>query len=215
MLHTDHALALTPDDLITSASLSVQALTPLLDHDWETRAGELEWRCQRTLDHISDALLFYALLLANRATDRLAPVRNGYPDATVPELLEIVRGSARMLAEIARGVGPEEHAFHPSGMGDAEGFIGMGCEEILVHTWVICQGLGAWFQPPDDLARRITQRVFPWAPIDQPWAGLLWATGSVVLPDRERLGPDWWYHPGPLSQWDGTINRRTTPPAWA
>lgn len=206
---------LTHGDLITSADLSAQAIMPLLDQGWDARAGELEWSCRRTLDHISDALLFYAVHLASRATERLTPIRSGDPVASISELLVVMRGSTRVLAEIARGVGPDERAFHPSGMGDAEGFIGMGCEEILVHTWDICQGLGATFQPPDDLALRIARRVFPWAPVDRPWDGLLWATGRIALQDRERLGSDWWYHPGPLDEWDGTINRRTSPSAWS
>ena len=100
-------------------------------------------------------------------------------------------------------------------MADATGWIAMACEEIVIHTDDIAQGLGLPFHPPDDLSRRITARIFPWAPADaEPWAALRWAAGRAPLPDRERLGPDWWWHCAPLSEWDGTIRKRTAPPAW-
>jgi hypothetical protein len=67
----------------------------------------------------------------------------------------------------------------------------------------------------DDLALPITRRLFPWAPNDvAPWAALRWAAGRAALPDRPRLGPDWYWHCAPLSEWDGTITKRTAPPAW-
>jgi hypothetical protein len=49
---------------------------------------------------------------------------------------------------------------------------------------------------------------------NRPWDGLRWAAGRAALPDREQLGPDWYWHCPPLSEWDGTIRKRTAPPAW-
>jgi hypothetical protein len=100
-------------------------------------------------------------------------------------------------------------------MADLSGWIGMGCEEILLHTDDIARGLDLPYRPPDDLSARILARLFPWAPSDiDPWNSLRWATGRTALPDRERLGPDWYWHSPPLSEWDGTTKRRTSPPAW-
>jgi hypothetical protein len=103
-------------------------------------------------------------------------------------------------------------------MGDAAGFLAMACEEILVHTDDIARGLGLVFRPADEgLVRRVAARIFPWAPADaDPWNALCWGAGRIALPDRPRLGLDWWFHPAPLSEWDGTIKHRTegTPPAW-
>jgi hypothetical protein len=100
-------------------------------------------------------------------------------------------------------------------MADVSGWIGMGCEEILLHTDDIARGLGLPYRPPADLSARILARLFPWAPSDiDPWDSLRWATGRAALPDRERLGPDWYWHCPPLAEWDGTITKRTSPPAW-
>ena len=94
----------------------------------------------------------------------------------------------------------------------------MACEEILVHTDDISKGLGLEFRPTDDdLISRVARRLFPWAPrTAEPWDALRWGAGRIALPGQPRLGPDWWFHPAPLAEWDGKIKRRTseTPPAW-
>ena len=206
---------LVPDDLLTAAKVCRETLAPALDQDWAGAAGDLEWDCRRTLDHIVDTLFLYAAYLASRGTDRLSPPRNGDPTASPAQLLKTIGAAAAVLTEVARAAPPGTRAFHPAGMADASGWIGMGCEEILLHTDDIARGLGLTYRPPDDLSARILARLFPWAPADvDPWDGLRWAAGRVALPTRERLGPDWYWHCPPLSEWDGTIRKRTSPPAW-
>lgn len=212
-------LTMRKDDLGLAADLCQQTLRPAMDRDWSIRAGELEWSCRRTLDHIGDALVFYATLLATRATERRYPVRNGDPGATVAELIEAMGSAAAMLEEIARAADPDTRALHPAGLADADGFRGMGCEELLLHTDDIAQGLGLPLTPPADLCDRVITRVFPWAPDagEEPdrWRALRWACGRTALSGRARLGPDWWYQAAPLAEWDGTRNVRTSPPGWA
>jgi hypothetical protein len=100
-------------------------------------------------------------------------------------------------------------------MADVSGWIGMGCVEVLVHTDDIARGLGLPYRPPANLSARILARLFPWAPSDiDSWDSLRWAAGRAALPDREQLGTDWYWHCPPLSEWDGTIRKRTAPPAW-
>ncbi len=206
---------LSADDLFAAAVISRAALEPALDRDWEVRAGDLEWSCRRTLDHIADALLLYTAHLATRATVRRPPPRNGDPSASPAELLSAFESIAATFAEVVRAAPPGTRAFHPAGMADATGFIGIGCEEILVHTWDIAEGLGAAFAPPGDLAARVVARIFPWAPTDvPPWDALRWAAGRIGLPGHDRLGPDWYWHCAPLAEWDGTVKKRTAPPAW-
>ncbi len=206
------------DDLLTAAGVCRAALAPAVERDWMESAGDLKWNCRRTLDHISDALLFYAAHLATRATERLTPVRNGDPAATVPDLLRVVESAAAILTRVAIEAGTDARAFHSAGMADADGFRAMGCQEMLTHTHDIASGLDLPFAPPEDLCDRILRRIFPWAPdeAEQPdrWAALRWACGRAALPDRPRLDPDWWWHCAPLAEWDGTRRVRTSPPAW-
>jgi len=209
---------LTPDDLIAVAADARAALEPALSADWSAPAGDLTWSRRRTLDHMVDTTLHYAAHVATRATGRLPFVRDGDPARSVPELLSGLTTSAAILAEVCRAAPPDARGFHPAGMADASGFLAMGCQEILVHTHDITLGLGLPFTPVDPaLTRRVVARIFPWAPPDgDPWDALRWAAGRVALRDRPRLGPDWWWHCAPLSEWDGTVVRRTaaTPPGW-
>ena len=206
---------LMPDDVIAAAGVCREALAAGVEADWSVPAGDLTWDCRRTLDHIADALAFYAAHLATRATQRLPAVRSGDPTRSPAELLTIVGATAAILAEVARGAPADARGYHGAGMADAEGFVAMGCEEILIHTDDIARGLGLALRPPAGLTERVLRRLFPWAPMDgDAWAALRWASGRTALPDRARLGPDWYWHCAPLAEWDGSVRKRSTPPAW-
>lgn len=207
--------SLFPVHLTEAADAATRALSSALDRDWGVNAGDLEWTCRRTLDHIPDALLLYANHLSTRATERRPHLRNGDPAASPEELLDVLDASASVLADVIRAAPADTRAFHPAGRGDLEGFVAMGCDEILVHCNDIALGLGVRFDPPRDLCRRVLVRLFPWAPSDlAPWEALLWSNGRYETGAHERLDPNWWWHPAPLSEWDGTVKRRTVPPAW-
>ncbi len=186
-----------------------------MDRDWSVKAGDLEWDCRRTLNHIANAQFFYATHLATRATQRLAKAREDDSTAPIADLLTVVLEAASVLREVVKAAPPGARAFHPAGMADASGFIAMGCDEILIHTYDITQGFGLPFRPLDDLTHRILARLFPWAPLNvERWDAFRWANGRMALPDRERQGPDWWWHCAPLEEWDGKLRKRTVPPAW-
>ena len=206
-------MAVAPEDLHACASTVVTALAPVAAADWSVPAGDLEWDCRRTLDHVPDALLLYAAHLAARASSGLPAVRDGDVAATPRRLLRVLDTAAAILAEVVATAPPDARAFHPAGMADPEGFCAMGCDEILVHGWDLGRGLGVEVRPSEELAGRIVARLFPWVPAGG-WETLLWANGRVVLGGSDRLGPDWYWHCAPLAEWDGTPNRRQAPPRW-
>lgn len=215
MRRANGRLRVTPADLRRSASLCRETLMPVVDADWSLSAGDLEWDCRRTVDHLVDVMVFYAGHLATRATERRTHARDGDPKRTNGELLVAVETTAAMLAEVARAAPADARAFHPAGMADAEGFLAMGCIELLIHTDDVAHGLAVAWQPPEDVARRVADRIFPWAPTDgDAWDACRWAAGRIALPDRPRLDPDWYWHCAPLAEWDGTIKKRTRPPGW-
>jgi hypothetical protein len=202
------------NDLRTASRFAVATLAPAVDGDWETRAGELEWSCRETLDHITDALFFYAAHLARQASARVRSVRDGNPTSDIPTLLDAVESAAAILAALVDAGAPESRAFHPVGLADPEGFAAMGCDEILVHAADIGGGLDVAVDPPADLCARVLERLFPWAPRDiDPWMALRWANGRVALPGHERLDADWSWHCAPLSEWDGSRAVLTVAPA--
>lgn len=209
-------MGLEPGDLIRAAAQARAALRPAAaGAGWGAPAGDLEWDCRRTLDHVLDALVFYAVHLATRATARRPSPRDGDAAVGIEELLDGLESFAHILASVASAAPPGTRAFHPSGMADVEGFVAMGCDEILVHTADCAGGLGIDFRPDPALCARIVARLFPWAPAEaDPWEALLWASGRAPLGDRPRLGPDWSWWSRPLEEWDGTASRRRAPPGW-
>ena len=207
-----------PDDLPATAALCRDTLTPWLDRDWGVPAGDLEWSCRRTLDHIIDVQIFLGGNAAMRSGSRVLPARNGDPHARLPDMLDAVVTTATMLEWVCAGMEPGERGFHPAGQADAEGFRAQGCAEILQHTYDIAKGFGETFRAPEDLSERIVARLFPWAPGEDEhsdrWEVLLWCSGRIALPDRERLDPDWWIQAAPLDEWSGERKVRTMPPGW-
>lgn len=201
-----HEPTISPDDLLAAAAVALAALAPALGRDWSVRAGDLEWSCRRTLDHIVDALINYAGNLATRSTGHRSSPDVDTSQRPVAVALSMVETAAAILAAVVRAAPPGARGFHEAGMADASGFIAMGCEEILVHAADIAQGLGVTLRPPADLAARVGCRLFPWAPTDvEPWDALRWAAGRIALPSSPRLAPDWGWHCAPLAEWDGTI----------
>ena len=206
----------SPDVLVAAAQCARAALAQeLVACDWGATAGDLNWTARETLDHMCNALALYTLHLGTRARERLPAPRNGDRTASIADLLVLLEGLAKVLAEVARATPSGTRAFHPAGMADAEGFLAMGCDEILVHTADIIQGFGSSFRPPDEMTTRVLLRLFPWAPAGDSWEALLWANGRLALPGHPRLGEDWYWHCAPLIEWDGKVKKRTAPPAWS
>jgi hypothetical protein len=208
-------MSVTPDDAIVAGELCRTTLEPVVDHDWSIRAGALDWSCARTVEHMTNANLRYALHLGARAVGPLPRVRPHDEQLTQQDLLTLVVAASATLAETARAAPPHARGFHPAGMADAEGFLAMGCDEILVHTFDVASALGVSFQPPADLCARVVARLFPWAPGDtDPWPTLLWANGRAPIGERARLDGDWSWQCAPVSEWDGTPKLRVKPGSW-
>ena len=50
-----------PEDVVAAAEASYALLSPLAEMDWSVIAGDLEWDCRQTLEHVAFVQLFYAL----------------------------------------------------------------------------------------------------------------------------------------------------------
>jgi hypothetical protein len=93
-------------------------------------------------------------------------------------------------------------------MADPSGWLAMGMDEFILHTYDISQGLGLRFVPDEANVRIVLDRLFPWWPRKaEPWSALLWANGRSVLSDSDDFGGTWLWHCAPLEEWDGTVPR--------
>jgi uncharacterized protein (TIGR03083 family) len=203
-------LGLEPEHAIEAARVAQAALRPGLIKDWGVPAGTLDWDCRRTLDHMVFSSIAYSGNLARQSRRRVRPVRNGDPTATIEELLDELETATTILAAVARSAPSGARGFHEFGLADPRGFIGMACDEILIHAHDITEGLGLEYEPPAELCRLVARRLFPWAPTNTvAWPTLLWLNGRGELAGGERMGSDWCWHCAPLTEWDGTIKKRT------
>lgn len=196
-----------PDHVVHAAELATTALVPQDGADWSVRAGDLVWDVETTVLHFLGALVKESLYLASRSTRFIAITPAKFRSATHDELIRSITPAAQALANTAAASPPGALAYHNTGMTDAEGYLAMGCSEVLVHTWDACRGLGVEFEGSDDVAAAVLARTFPWveiAPDDGPWRTLLWALGRIALTNCPRLDADGL--PGlrvPLDEWDG------------
>lgn len=198
--------SLQPDDVRAAATLAYETLTPMTGAAWSVPAGELEWDCYRTLEHVLSALDKYCRYLASPTEERPPRARLRYPDLSPADLPTIVQQRAGVLAAVASASPPTARGFHNWGRSDPEGYLAMGCAEILVHTDDISRGLGITYQPPEALCQRVVGRLFPWAPTDaDPWSALRWATGRQPLPGHDDTPANWAWHASPVEEWDGTV----------
>src|SRR5437868_10019792 len=102
-----------PDDLLEAAAVGCGALAPALDADWSVPAGDLEWSCHRTLQHMAEAPIFHGTHLACRAQARRPSLRAGDVHPPVADLLQLVPANATILAEIVRAAPADARGWHP------------------------------------------------------------------------------------------------------
>jgi hypothetical protein len=199
------------DDVLESArwfSTLVRGASPA---GLDAPAGDVEWSCWRTAEHVGDDMLAYALQLASGASEDYLPLlaADGGDDVVRvdrtagPEgLAQSVEALAALLAAQVRTSTPGARAFHPHGTSDACGFTAMGVVELLVHGYDVARGLGVDVGPgsssplPAGPAGRAVARLFQEAPRSRPEAALLWCTGRIALPGVPRR--DRW-------RWDSSV----------
>ncbi len=167
-----------PDSVAAAAAAVVAALQPGVDADWSVRAGDLEWSVDRTIAHMTGAAAKYALYLSSRSTRYVAVSVCPAEDATRQERLEAIEECAAALASVAATAPAGAVGYHVTGMRNAEQFLAMACEELLVHTYDVTRGLGLAYEPPEELCRLVIEHCYPGHDEQRPvWPFLAWLSG--------------------------------------
>jgi hypothetical protein len=206
-------------ELDAAITYVVGVLESAVERDWSVPAGGLEWSCEYTAEHAGQALMHWSSQLAVRADTRYVRWRSQLQTGAPAEgMIDFLEAAGRILALVARATPGDVRAFHPWGLGDADGFAGMGCLEMLLHGKDISDGLGLAFEPPAELCGRVLARMFAHQAdklggID-PWTAIQWASGRADLPGLGRLA-EWKWRPTPLDEeWNPTptpVPMRFTP----
>lgn len=172
-------MTIKPDSVEAAAAVVVAALRPGLDADWSVRAGDLEWNVDRTIAHMTGAPGKYAFYLSSRSTRYIAVRVWPDEDATRQERLEAIEGCAAALAGVAATAPQDAFGFHVSGMRNAQQFLAMACEELLVHAYDVTCGLGLPYEPPEELCRLVIEHCYPGRSVGKRpvWPFLVWLSG--------------------------------------
>ncbi|MFK4089309.1 hypothetical protein ACI2LF_34675 [Kribbella sp. NPDC020789] len=189
---------ITADDLDTATTCVVDALRPTVDQDWSGPAGTLDWSCRATAEHIAQAHLHWATQLAVAAQTKYVRWSASAQELAPPAgVLDFLEAAGRILALVVRATPPVVRAYHPWGIGDAEGFTAMACVESLIHGHDLTSTLSTPLTPPADLCARILARAFPHEPhpTSDPWLNLRLLTGRTPSP-----APSWKWRPTPLTE---------------
>lgn len=181
-------MSVTPDLVSESTGEMERALDSSLDADWNRLAGDLDWSCRQTGEHVADVLFSYASQVLAQPMDDYLPIEvTVLNEATPAGLLRSIVMCGESLRLAVASASEDARAWHPYGISDPEGFAAMGIVEVLVHTHDIARGLDINWAPPDELCKPALLRLFPGAPQGQPSEVLLWCTGRAPLGDRPRL----------------------------
>ena len=101
-----------PDDVVAAAEASHDLLSPLADKDWSVIAGDLEWDCRQTLEHVAFVQLFYATSAADPSQRRLPTARINNSDRSIGELVNVHLALSNVLAAVLRS-DVRGRAWHP------------------------------------------------------------------------------------------------------
>jgi len=193
-------------DLETSRDAAIAFLNRQLRRDWSLPIPDLDWDCERTLQHLINTEIFLALHLATGIAALPFPRGPAAAAGLRPDqMLEELNATSAVVAMVIRATPPGTRVFYGDNRTDPTGVLAVACDELLVHTWDIGRAFGESFEAPAGLVDAVMARLFPWAPTDADrWSAFLWCNGRVALPHRPRLGPDWRRWIAPLAEWDGS-----------
>jgi hypothetical protein len=189
------------NDLALAGELSSSHLERLASREgWVVRrAPGLDWTSREVVDHLCNTMAFYANHAVQEATDHQPRIRSlGEQDLSDAELARTVQTWVRLLAAVITSKPAGWRGWHPLGMTDAEGFIALACNELLVHTHDVVAAHEEPLVVEELLCTRVLSRLFPDDAAHvgdyDAWSVLLYANGRAELGSRLRK-QQWRSHP--------------------
>lgn len=170
---------------------------------WPVEAPGLEWTSRQAVDHLCNTLAFYVNHAVTEADAHLPRIRSvGDVDLSDRDLARTVGTWTLLLHGVLSSWVAGSRGWHRLGRPDAEGYVALACNELLVHAYDVHAAHGVQLTAPHDVCARLLARLFPDVPRavhDNAWQRLLRANGRIALPSRPRR-QEWRSHPAPPRQ---------------
>jgi len=183
---------MTDDETAALVGLSLEALADVRDADWTSKAGELEWSCWRTADHLIDCIFSYALQIGARAQSGYIPIKelHARPEAVPVDLIAGLRGVTALFLGVVRDAPSGLTAFDGVLQLDLSDWCARASYELAIHTHDVTSGLAGVFVPPPQICGSILESDSLWM-LDReqanaesdPWFALLRGSGRPVTSD--------------------------------
>jgi hypothetical protein len=160
----------------------------VVDRDWSSRAGTLDWTCGQTVDHVTDCLFSYALQVAGQ-------VRGGWlhleelharPETAPAQLLESLRAVGAMFAAVLRAAPGDALASDSVVELGLEGWVARALNELLLHSSDVVRGLDGFFEAERTVCAFVLATPTLWMydgadrTATDPWREMLRASGRPV-----------------------------------
>ena len=144
---------LTANAFLTVAELALASLSSLADQEWSVPAGNLDWDCWHTLEHLVDCVFSYTLQLAGRAQDGWLALEelHASPSATPRQLVEALGAISQAFVAVLRAAPEGVTASDGIHELDTQDWVARATFEVLLHTHDVLTGLGGRFEPPLEL----------------------------------------------------------------
>jgi hypothetical protein len=191
---------MTPDDVRHATQWLAEELRARPDDvaDYDRDAHGLKWPVWRTLEHVLDDLVVYALQVAGRVQQAYLPLTGAGGEELVhcdraagaEGMADSLEACGELFAAAVQARPATSRAYHPYGDADPAGYAALGVLEVVVHGWDVLTALDDEVADlPEDLCAGVVARLFPGSPTELGTAQevLLWQTGRGELPGRARL----------------------------
>ena len=204
-------LQVAPIDLRAAIVHACEYMQQLDAGQWSGKCQDLTWSRIECAGHILDAFSYCIVNQSNPATQplpRVLRVSQGVASNDIVSVLPLWGEVFIQATEVAAKSG--SRGAHRWGYPDSEGYLAIGCVEVLLHTYDMLRDTDLKNDFEQSLESttidKVTVRLFPWTTGETNfWKALLWATGRLQITGKPDMRNRWAWHCDLLSEWNGEL----------
>jgi hypothetical protein len=169
--------------------LAVGSLTDVADRDWAVLAGDSEWSCWQTIDHVIDCVFSYGLQIGSQTRGGFLPFNelHALPSATPADLVAGLRGVGALFLGVVRHAPLHTVASDGVALLNLSDWCARAGYELALHTHDVVRSFGHQLAVPATTAQAISDSPALWFfdrkaadSSSEPWQALLLGSGRKI-----------------------------------